>query len=50
MAELEVAEDAEEEDGTVLVAADVVANDNGACSVMLGGWKAMASDDSVRKI
>lgn len=45
MAEQEVAEE-EEEDGTVLVM--VVANDDGACSVMFGGWEAMLSNDSVR--
>lgn len=43
-----MAED-EEEDGTVLVMADVVANDDGACSVMLGGWEVMPSNDSVMK-
>lgn len=43
-----MAED-EGEVGTVLVMVAVVANDDGACSVMPGGEEAMLSNDSVRK-
>lgn len=45
MAEQDVAKDEEE----VLVMVDVVTNDDGACSVMLGGWEAMPSNGSVGK-
>lgn len=47
MAEHKGVEDVEEEDITVLAMTDVVANGNGTCSVMLGGWEAKLSDDSV---
>lgn len=48
MAEQEVAED-EVEEGTVLVMLEVVANDDGTWSVMLGGCAAIPSNDSVQK-
>lgn len=47
MAEEEVAEEEEEDSPTVLVEVEVVASDNGACSVILGGWELMLSDESV---